>query len=220
MVELQNELAAARAGSAGLRRLIWLPAGVTGQRAEYRQFLEQLPHSAALQAGADLLRGDVEALKAVMHDALARPAQVQAPAAEGPPTVHLVMTDTDRLAAVPLVKALRAHGLRVTTPVFAGDAAALRLQNAERVAASQCVVLLYANGDEAWKHHQLTDLHKQLALAGRRDAPWLALLPPETPDKLLLQAQAEPGTADLLGPAIESALAPLVAAARAAGGRT
>lgn len=219
MVELQNELAAARSSADGLRRLIWLPASVIGERSEYRQFVEQLPFSAAQQAGADLLRSDVEALKAVMHDSLKQPAPVAALAAGETPAVHLVMTEANRLAAVPLVKALRAQGLQVTTPVFAGDAAALRLQNAERVAASRCVVLLYANGDEAWKQHQLTDLHKQLALAGRRDAPWLALLPPETPDKLLLQALAEPDTADLLGRVIEAALAPLVAAAQAVEGR-
>lgn len=219
LVELQNELGADQAAAAGLRRVIWLPEGVTGERAEYRSFLEQLQRSAAMQAGADLLRGDVEALKGAMHDALLRPLPAAATVPVGPPAVHLAMMEADRTAAVPLVKAIRANGFRVTTPVFAGDAASLRQKNAELVGGSCCVVLLYATGDEAWKQHQMTDLRKQLALSRRSDSLRIALLQPETPDKLLLQAQAEPDTVDILGGAIEPALASLAQTVRAAGCR-
>ena len=80
------------------------------------------------------------------------------------------------------------------------------------LAAAVTVVVVYGAGDEAWKFHQLSDLQKQAAIAGSGPARWLALLPPQTPDKDLEQALADPATLDLLDNADAAALAPLQAA--------
>jgi len=215
LVALQNAMAADVAQARGLRRILWLAPGAHGERPEQQAYLDALQTDAALQRGADLLRGDPETLKATVHQALQalqKPAPPPAPAAGAGPRVHLLMTEADRAGVVPLVKALRALGLSVSVPVFAGDAAELRQRNAQLVADSRAVLVIYGAGDEAWKFHQLSDLQKQAAISGSGPSRWLALLPPHTPDKDLEQALAEPATLDLLAALPGSALAPLQAA--------
>lgn len=203
LVDLQNEAASAQAGAGALKRLIWLPDDVAGERAEQQRFIDALLSSAALQAGADLLRGNVESLKVAMHQALARAAATvptPEPTAPTAARLHLLMTETDRAAAVPLIRRLLARGFEVTLPLFAGDAAALRAANAQLAAEADVLMLYYGAGDEIWKHYQLNDLRKQAAAAprARPAALWTVLAAPATPDKALLQALAEPRTLDLL----------------------
>ena len=218
LVALQNAMAADASQARGLRRILWLAPGLHGERPEQQAYRDALQADASLQRGADLLIGDAEALKGAVHQALqALQAQdkAAAPQATVPgagPRVHLLMTEADRAAAVPLVKALRAAGLAVSVPVFAGDAADLRQRNAQLVADSRAVLVVYGAGDEAWKFHQLSDLQKQAAIAGSGPSRWLALLPPQSPDKDLEQALADPATLDLLGGVPATALAPLLQA--------
>jgi len=222
LVALQNALAAEASQTRGLRRILWLAPGAQGERPEQQAYLQALQTDAALQRGADLLQGDVEALKGAVHQALhalqalQKPAPAPGPATGAGPRVHLLMTEADRAGVVPLVKALRAMGLAVSAPVFAGDAAELRQRNAQLVADSRAVLVVYGAADEAWKFHQLSDLQKQAAIAGGGPARWLALLPPHSPDKDLEQALADPATLDLLAGVDSSALAPLQAALAAA----
>lgn len=204
LVDLQNEVAATEAAAGGLRRLIWLPDGATGERPAQQQFIATLLSSASLQQGADLLRGNAESLKVAMHQALAQ-AATPAPAppaatAAGPARLHLLMTEADRAAAVPLIKRLRARGFEVTLPLFTGDAAALRAGNTQLAAEADVLVLFYGAGDETWKYYQRNDLRKHVEVVPRERpaAVWTALAAPLTPDKALLSDLAEPGTLDLL----------------------
>jgi hypothetical protein len=218
LVALQNAMAAEASAARGLRRILWLAPGAQGERPEQQAYLAALQTDAALQRGADVLCGDTEALKGAVHQALQALQQLQKPAP--PPTpepgagprVHLLMTEADRLAVLPLVKALRALGMAVSVPVFAGDAAELRQRNAQLVAGSRAVLVVYGAGDEAWKFHQRSDLQKQATIAGGGPSRWLVLLPPHSPDKDLEQAMAETGTLDLLAGVDSAALAPLLAA--------
>ena len=210
LIQLENEVAATRCRQGALRRLIWLPKEVSGERAEQQSFIAALQSDAALQFGADLLTGDVESLKCAVHQTLHQienPSPVATPAlavaagdatAEAPtvPVVHLVMSDADRTAAVPLLKLLRAQGVKATLPVFTGDAATLREANAQLVAESHAVILFYGAGDEAWKFHQERDLCKQAPGAAHARTPWVWLAPPSTPDKALLQALGDASLLD------------------------
>lgn len=229
LVMLQNDCAAQRCEHSPLRRIIWLPAGVSGERAEQQAFIDALQRDEAPQRGADLLRGDIEALKSTVHRAL-RPAEPAptamaassalsaATAAAGLGRVHVLMCDTDRTASVPLLKRLRAQGLRVSIPVFVGDAAALRKANAELVADCDALILFYGSGDEVWKFHQQSELRKLAALRSAASAPseWLWLAPPLSADKELLQLLGDTHLLDGLGEASGSSsdvLQPLFAAA-------
>lgn len=106
LLALQAELGAARSSAVGLPRILWLPTGLQGERAEHRAFLDRLQSEAGLQAGADLLRGDAEALKSAVHQTLQRlrapPLPQEAAAAGDEQRVHLVMTPQDVELARPL----------------------------------------------------------------------------------------------------------------------
>lgn len=219
IVVLQNERAAAHFGAGHIRRLIWLPQDIRAEQAAQQAFIDELHASAAAQAGADLLTGDLEALKGALRSHLKRIEQDTQPASGAAAEqgaarrVFLVCEARDRLAVVPLLKALRARGYEVSLPLFTGDAAALRQAFAEQAAAAGRVILYYGEGDEAWKYHQLNELRKARGRAGGGpDAGcglWLA--PPATDDKTLLQTLAEPGTGDGLGGELETVLDGLLA---------
>jgi hypothetical protein len=215
LVVLENELAAARSRESSLRRIIWLPEDVAGERAEQQAFIDALQRDAALQFGADLLRGDVEALKGAIHLTLRRLETPAAPpattAAAGESIVHVLMSEADRKESVPLIKLLRAHGLRVTIPVFVGDAAAVREANMQLVSACNALILFYGAGDEAWKFHQQSDLAKQAAARGAaRQAEWICLAAPSTPDKEMLLQLGDPNLLDVRGGFSDEALQPLL----------
>lgn len=217
LVMLENQLAAECCRQGALRRIVWLPEGVTGERAEQQAFIDAMQSDAALQYGADLLRGDIEAVKGAMHLTLRRLERATAPAAAAPvgqQVVHVLMNEADRAASVPLLKLLRAQGIQVTIPVFVGDAGALREANAELLSGCDALILFYGAGDEVWKFHQQSELRKQGAAgsAGRRGSEWICLVPPSTADKQLLQQLGEPNLIDALAGLSAAALQPLLAA--------
>ncbi len=220
LVVLENQLAAERCREGALRRIIWLPAGVAGERAEQQVFIDALQRDAALQYGADLLRGDLESLKSTVHLTLrqldrAEPAAAVTPA--GQQVLHLLMSEADRAASVPLLKLLRAQGLAVTIPVFVGDAGALREANAQLLSGCDALVLYYGAGDEVWKFHQQSELRKQGAAgsASRRGPEWICLAPPSTADKQLLLQLEEPNLINALSELSVATLQPLLAALKA-----
>lgn len=216
LVMLENQVAAERCRQGALRRIIWLPEGVIGERAEQQAFIDALQRDAALQYGADLLRGDIEALKGAMHLTLRQLATPAAPAATAEPPglqiVHILMSEADRAASVPLLKLLRAQGLQVTIPVFVGDAAALREANTQLLSGCDALILFYGSGDEVWKFHQQSELRKQAAArsSGRRRSEWTCLAPPSTADKQLLQQLEEPMLIDALSGWSVAILQPLL----------
>lgn len=214
VVVLQNELAAARSRSHGLRRVIWLPAGLSATQFAQQTYIDALQQDAALQFGADLVNGDLETLKAAIHAAL-RPPETPTPAppdAGGAPRIHIVCDAADRKDTLPLIKLLRARGWEVTLPVFSGDAGEVRAANQQRALACDGLLLYYGAGDEAWKFHQENDLRKLQGSPRERPlrARYTCLAPPLSDDKEVLQALAEADTLDLLDGVDETRLAPLL----------
>lgn len=139
-----------------------------------------------------------------MHLTLRQLASPVAPTAAvepaGPQVVHVLLSEADRAASVPLLKLLRAQGLQVTIPVFVGDAAALREANTQLLSGCDAVMLFYGAGDEVWKFHQQSELRKQAAArsSARRSPEWTCLAQPSTADKQLLQQLEEPMLIDAL----------------------
>jgi hypothetical protein len=222
VVELQNELAATHSRTRGLPRLIWLPAGTTGEQPAQQAFIAMLQTSADAQCGADLLTGNLEGVKGAIHAALARIENAKVDGAPDPSngsggTVYLLCDERDRRDIVPLIRHLRSAGLQVTTPVFSGDAATMREANQQRVATCDAVLLFYGAGDEAWKFHQENELRRMAGLQqGRRSPPvHLYVAAPPGADKELLLSLAETNLIDGSAGFSEAALAPLVERVRA-----
>jgi hypothetical protein len=70
VVVLQNEIAAKRSKSGALPRVIWLPEGIHTEQAPQQMFIDALHNDAEVQFGADLITGDIEALKTSIHATL------------------------------------------------------------------------------------------------------------------------------------------------------
>ena len=217
LVMLENSLAAERSRQAKLRRIIWLPAAVEGERPEQRDFIKRLQTSADEQYGADLLRGDFESLKSTAHNRLRQLATPQPDPAvrpvTGAPLLHLLMSEADRSAAVPLIQLLQAQGMEVTVPVFVGASGPLRKANQGLMLASDALMLFYGAENELWKQGQI-DLRKRVISRDnvRPQRFWTCLMPPFTDDKKLLLQVGGPAVINGLDGLTAAVLRPVVQA--------
>lgn len=115
---LQNELAIQRSKNGALQRIIWLREGMHSEHAQQQAYIETLNRDAEAQFGADLITGDLEALKAAIHTMLKR---LEAPEPETPATsaaaddnakmIYLICDEKDRKATVPVRRYCRGGGV-------------------------------------------------------------------------------------------------------------
>ena len=232
--ELQNERAAARARDGALSRIVWLAEGTRSDDAAQQTFIESLHTDADAQRGADLVTADLEHLRRSILAALEPPRAAPSPvradedgdggasgesgaevgADAAGPTVHLVCTERDRKATVPLRRLFRQRDIEVTLPAFEGEASAVRETNRRLLADCDAVVLWYGEGEEAWKRTVDSELRKLPVYRGGRALPpvYTCLAAPRTPDKEDLVELEEPRLIDAVDGLDEGALAPLVAA--------
>lgn len=173
-VVLQNELAIAQSKSKGLPRIIWLPDGTSPQDPDQARFIDMLHSDAEAQFGADLITGDLQALKAAVHSALQRaekrePSKTQLP--PGRKLIYLVCDQTDRESVLPLRKSLVSKGFETKIPLFEGDAAALDQARQEMLSQCDIVILFYGKGTEGWKRSVDSDLLKSRGYRDNKPLP-------------------------------------------------
>jgi len=193
---LQNELAIERHRQAGLRRIISLPEGTKSESASQQVFIDRLLKDAELQAGADLVTGELEELKGAVHAALKKLQTPEPPPPErqGSKLVYLICDERDRQATISLRKFLKSRGLDVQIPLFEGDAAAIRQSNQELLSECDAVILFYGAGDEGWKRSVGSELKKATAYRGAKPflASYIYLSEPATESKRDLVELEEP----------------------------
>lgn len=169
VIVLENELAATRSKTAGLRRIIWLPDGTEARGQEQQQFIEALGRDPETQLGADLISDGLETLKCQIHATLRKleggelSVDKQVRRQAGSKLVYLICDKNDRDATRRLRKRLIEGGFEVVIPVFQGDAATVRQANQETLAQCNAAILFYGVGDEAWMHTVENDLRKAYA---------------------------------------------------------
>jgi hypothetical protein len=218
---LQNELAVARCRSGGLQRLIWVPQGTRSEHAPQQAFIEALHQDAQAQFGADLIAGDIEELRAAIHDALKKieqpepklpdrdAAEEQLAVGGSTKMIYLISDAKDRKATVPVRKLCRQLGFEVAVPAFEGDASEVRKTNQQQLASCDAVVLFYGAGDEAWKRTMDNELKKMAGYRGGKPLPAMStyLAEPRTDDKQDLIDMEEPGLIDGLDAFADAAIA-------------
>jgi hypothetical protein len=231
VVALQNELAVRRSKSDALPRVIWLPEGTRSEHASQQAFIEALHHDAEAQFGADLITGDIEALKISIHATLKKlekqklekpeprqPAE-QAGGAARTKLVYLICNEKDRKATVPIRKYFRDHGFEVSLPAFEGDATAVREAHQQLMANCDAVILFYGAGDEAWKRTIDNELKKMPSYRDGKTLParYTYLAAPKTTDKEDLIDMEEPNLINGLENFPETEMAALVQAMKPSG---
>jgi hypothetical protein len=215
VVLLQNELAAKRSKSDGLKRVIWVPEGTRSQQTQQQTFIEALHQDAETQIGADLITADIESLKTSIHAILTKLEKPEPPPPVGQARlVYVICNEKDRKATVPIRKFCRGLGFEVAIPAFEGDAAAVREAHQQLLTNADAIILFYGAGDEAWKRTIDNELKK---MAGYRSGkPLLAsytfLADPKTTDKEDLIDMEEPNLINGLGDFSDTKMAAFVEA--------
>lgn len=211
---LQNEIAVEASRKGALKRVISLPAGTESTQAAQQAFIDALHTDPNAQFAADLITGSLEDVKSSILAALKSIESAQKPEGKdaAPKKVYVICDAQDRKATVPLLKALKARGIDVRTPVFTGDPVQVREANQELLANCDVAIVFYAAADEAWKFQQHNEV--QRVRAGRTGkAPlheFTFLAAPMTDDKDMLLSMGEAGVIDATGGFNEDALTPLL----------
>lgn len=192
VVVIQNELAAQRARSAALRRVVSLPAGTQSSDPQQEAFIDAMHCEADVQFGADLITGDLESVKAAVRGALAQieappvaPAAAAAPdATPEKPKLYVIYDKPDLQATGDLRDALEKY-FKVLKPVFGGTAEEVRLANVDRLNQCDAVLIYYGSGTDMWMEGVASEVDKAAALRPgpplRAVFKWLA--GPPTDDK-------------------------------------
>ena len=222
---IQNRVAAQYSKSSGLQRLVWVDQQCQIDDVKQQSFVDTLLCDADAQYGADVLTGDLEALKSVLqrqldrieqralqteaHEALAL-AHTENPCDPSPQdqSVYLICTEQDRKATVPLRKYLLEHNVSVAMPAFKGDAAEVRKINQQLLLNCTTVLVFYGQGEETWKRSIDTEIRKLPGwLQGRpMPATFTYLAAPMTCDKEDMIDMQEHGSIDGIDQLAESAL--------------
>lgn len=193
---LQNEIAAELSKSEGLARIIWLTNETlesANPETPQGEFVAKLNHDREYQMGADMITGDIEALKLCVHGSLQKmleavskdSAKESSSKHEHGKLIYLICIEKDRPATLLLRKYLLQQGYSVEIPAFEGTDAA-QIRDTHRQLMSDCdgVLVFYGAGNESWKRTVTNELMK---LPGYRETPLLAaytyLSGPVTTDK-------------------------------------
>jgi hypothetical protein len=213
VVVIQNEMAVAQTRVGPLRRVVSLPVGTVCERPSHQQFLQAMLTDASLQGGAELISGDLEAVKAAMLASLKRiespppsPTTSTASTSEAATTsgqavasgtVYVIFVEPDRKATALLRKTLGEH-FNVLKPVFSTVAGEVREANERSLTDCDSVLIYYGSGTEAWKASVDSELLK--ARTWRQGRPFRAVYTwvgePGSDDKADLIDTAGPNVID------------------------
>jgi hypothetical protein len=184
-----------------------------------RKFIEALHQDAQVQFGADLIAGDIEELRAAVHDSLRKIEQpeptkrefganeAQAAAGASAKLIYFICDERDLKYSVPVRKLCKQLGFEVELPLFEGEASVVRQANQQNLASCDIVVVFYGAGDAAWKRTIDSELRKMAGYRAGKSRPpiFTYLAEPKTGDKQDLIDMQEHGLIDGLSGFAESA---------------
>ncbi|HEX5474625.1 MAG TPA: DUF4062 domain-containing protein [Vicinamibacterales bacterium] len=192
IIELQNELAIARAAAGAFSRLVWMPDGLQVEDARQAAVIERLRMDPRAYPG-DLLETPFEDLRTAVHDWLSRDPSASAaaaPAAAAPaatvvPRLYLIHDQRDADLVGPWAEFLFDSGLEVIRPLFEGDEAEIREEHEEALRVADGVLIVFGSAGEPWLRRKLRELQKSAGYGRTKPAPVtaIALVPPKTPEK-------------------------------------
>jgi hypothetical protein len=221
MQAAQARLAAARARTGGLVRLVWIAPGAVSADPRHGELLKTLRDDPSPGRGSDLLETAFEDLRTL---ALARLAAAREPAPPAAPAVpatavriYLVCDTPDLQDVAPLQRFLFDQEFDVTLPAFEGDETALREDHESQLRDCDAVLIWYGTGGDLWLRQKLGDLRKLpgLGRAAPLRAAGILVAPPPTPAKQRLLTR-DAIVLQLTGDDLPAALEPFLARLRGA----
>jgi hypothetical protein len=190
LIEMQHEMATARAADDRFLRLLWLPA--TQQVTDPRQIevIDRVRVDPRIQHRADVLETSFEDLRTTVQDWLKRDpkAAAKAPAATAPsqvPHLYLMADQRDAELVHAWADVLFEQQVEVIRPLFEGDEAEIREYHEENLTHCDGVLIFYGSGTELWLQRKLRELQKAPGYGRTKPRPvvGIALIGARTPEK-------------------------------------
>ena len=191
IIELQNEIGAAKSVVDHMPRLIWIAENVDPNDERQKKFLQQLKSGTnETIAGADVIKGSIEDFKSIVHDKLKAMETVHETAPEvqeahAGKMVYLICDIQDLENILALEDFLFANGIEVILPIFEGDETQIREDHIENLKNCSGVIIFYGSGSEIWLRTKMRDFMKINGYGRTRPLSFkgVYLAPPLSPTK-------------------------------------
>jgi hypothetical protein len=174
-VGLQLELAITQRADPSFFRLIWMPDGPSPPDQRQIDFIARINDEICAQPSVDLLNGNIEDLKTVVHDRLGQIRKEKAsPTPPGrvasrrdpdePLRVYIMCerADQDSPSLAALQSYFISQGCEPMLPAFEGSESELLQVHAENLKLCDGAMIYYGQGSRAWYDAKLRDLRKYL----------------------------------------------------------
>jgi hypothetical protein len=187
LIEMQHELATARAEDERFLRLIWVPNAQQATDPRQIDVINQVRVDQRIQERADLLETSFEDLRTTVQDWLKREpkASIQPSAPGRVPQLYLMADQRDAELIHPWADALFDQQIEVIRPLFEGDEAEIREYHEENLTLCDGVLIFYGSGTELWLQRKLRELQKAPGYGRTKPRPvvGVALIGARTPEK-------------------------------------
>jgi hypothetical protein len=190
LIEMQHELATARAQDERFLRLIWMPGAQQVTDPRQIEVINQVKVDPRIQERADLLETSFEDLRTTVQDWLKREPKPAAPPAVAAapshvPQLYLMADQRDAELIHPWADALFDQHVEVIRPLFDGDEAEIREYHEENLTLCDGVLIFYGSGTELWLQRKLRELQKAPGYGRTKPRPvvGVALIGARTPEK-------------------------------------
>lgn len=153
IIRLQHNVAQERRNDPNFKQLIWIPKGqenVAGIAGKQKAFIKALLEDSEAQKIADILRGDLEALKTRISE-LMKPPPVSSLKNDGSPaSVYLICDNCDRNEAEAVEDFLYDQGCEVLPPLPKAGKARLAEYHNENLRICDALLVYYNRANEGW----------------------------------------------------------------------
>lgn len=190
---LQYQWAQDRGAHGRFGRLVWMPGDVQPSDERQRRFVEYLEEDPGAQAGSDLLRTNLEDLKATVQEKLRDLAvhrETRKPTASAgsaaPLWIYLICDHLDRTAGplLALKQYLFDQGFEVVLPIEGDDERDALRAHTEQLENCDACLIYYGQGSNRWLGAKMMDFRKILRLRSQPvRAKAIYLAPPDTSGK-------------------------------------
>ena len=171
LVEIQSEVA--EVCGEGLRRIVWMPAGLEPRDERQRQIVNHFRLGLNGHRSIEVLQTSLEELKKHIEERISdEPKAAAAPAGGGPASIYLICDREDLSDVTPLEEYLFERGFNVFLPAMEGDETSVREDHRANLVECDAVVVYYGRGSDVWLRMKQRELQK--AAGYGRTKPLLA----------------------------------------------
>jgi hypothetical protein len=179
LIQLQQELAAARGDDQNFSHIFWLPPEIAPKDERQRQFIAGLQNSFSSHNGSELLQTELEDLKTIIQQKIEKrlkPQPVAAGAgADDLKRVYLICDQMDDESIETLTQHLFDQGVEVILALRDDDQSEVKQFHRDQLSICDGVLIYYGQAKSTWMMMNLNELRKLPAYRGSKPLPAKAI---------------------------------------------